>query len=138
MNLEEIDRLVAERVMGWHLETIPASGFDDEWRNWCEPSGPGVYSELEFAPSSDWQYAGLVLEKLLWLPEYQVPDVKVDGPFFKPLGQYITLKATMEEECWWFRVSTKGWKKVVVGDTLPIAICLAALLKVGVDPEKPS
>lgn len=97
--LRELDRQVAVEVMGWRRQGV------DYWPGWH--------------PTSSWQDAGRVLEKLAelgfrphvfkftatgWAVEIFLPEPETEATKFKPYP------------CW--RASEK---------TAPLAICLAAL-----------
>lgn len=120
MNLREIDRLVAEKVMGW---VLAGSGS----RYWADPNAPradgycgnvgrcfdGFDGDVpEFQPTEDIAAAWEVMEKLkMYEPELCWSD---------------------ETHSWWF-VCNKLPHRVQSETSAPLVICLAALKARGVE-----
>lgn len=116
MNLREIDRLVATKVMGWkmleikHTDSGVIGGFYDD--------GEKLIGVGEWSPTSDIRVAWQVVEKLskdgcdfqVWREKNGKYNVEFSKDFFYVFG-------------------------FAESETAPLAICLAALKAVGVEAE---
>lgn len=104
MTKEEINRQVAEKVMGLRLTTFPylQNRFPGWW--WCDSKGP-IVAEKDWNPAERWDHSGMVVEKL----EY---DFQIER-----LGRQWTVHIRDDG-----MVTSSGQR-----DTAPMAICLAAL-----------
>jgi virulence-associated protein VagC len=107
MNLREIDRLVAEKVMGWK-DAFEVWGLDDVW----------ITDEGEkriFNPTTEIADAWQVVEKLTY--------GKTD------------FETYFELQLFYMHYYAKFRKHEAKAETAPLAICLAALKAVGVEVE---
>lgn len=110
MDNKEIDRLVAEKVMGWRKETyFPPTELADSYDVWVKSETEYDYVE-RFNPSTNIRDAWFVAEK------FEYAQVVKDGGHFY---------AEVANERYW------------MGDfeNAPMAICLAALKSVGVSVD---
>jgi Phage ABA sandwich domain len=114
MNTREIDRLVAEKVMGWKWE------YNDMLNRYVSRDEKGFW-HLNFCPSTDLLDAWQVVEKIIeQFGSYSLTKIK-DG------GHYC-------EVLYW----NNGAFDVIAeveAETAPLAICLAALKAMGVEME---
>lgn len=103
----EIDELIAEKVMGWKLETIATSTYGSKADVWKNETGKIMVYDREWKPTSDISSAWRVVEKIQekgyfemtgWPGDYHVNFADKDGHGFS--GQ---------------------------ASTAPLAICLAAI-----------
>ena len=124
----ELDRLVAEKVMGW-------TNLDDMWSPFLRNPSTGLYrkdanqQKTRWAPSTDIRAAWEVVEKLRtdgWAPSLFGP-IPEDGPW---AGLAIVWYAQLERQ-WLDRTGKPREFAEDYGDTAPLAICLAALRAVG-------
>jgi hypothetical protein len=117
----KIGRLVAERVMGWVLEK------KNGWSSYWEHHSIGKtkkYVQHDWSPSTDMNHAGEVIEGFVGSSFYSIDNGwrLIDGE----------------------RVGGHTCRMVVAGHpeaeataaTIPLAICLASLKAVGVDPKE--
>lgn len=117
MDLDAIDRLVAERVMGWHQGKVPNGlWYGGTYDAWVDDDD--AYKDLlgVFRPTRDWNAAGLVFEKCkewMWLC------------YFSSVKRYCA--GAFEWVCF--------VNPHMDGITPQLAICLAALKKAGVKVE---
>jgi Phage ABA sandwich domain len=121
MNLREIDRLIAEKVMGWKIYADSAG-----YKFWSineDDSSRIICSVTSFEPSTDIRDAWLVVEKLRETKIFSLYDAW-DGDDNK------IFCAVFEYNDTYHVVDYKGY-----ADTAPLAICLAALKAVGVEVE---
>lgn len=99
MENREINNLIAEKVMGWHLRKMEnVAAWVDENKNWT--------LKQMWNPSNDIQDAWQVVEKLKY-------DVKITKTDLKPKYQV--------------HVFVPGDVKMVFAETAPMAICKGAL-----------
>jgi hypothetical protein len=109
---DELDAIIAERVMGWTLH-IADDREDDYSRSWL--TGPNILVDSifvhEFQPSVDITAAWQVVERLKLAV---IPDVA---------GGYRAAKEPYEGPHW-YEVNVNDWEW---GETAPLAICRAAL-----------
>lgn len=125
----ELDRLVAERVMGWHREPYRNEKFPRIIAQWKDANGEVMVSEnidgsLGWSPSIDIVAAWEVVEVLYM--RGMVPEV---------YGVWFTRKKKWVAMFWY---DTKDGMNTAKSEarSLPLAICRAALLAVmGVDGE---
>lgn len=123
MNLREIDRLVAEKVMGWKLRKCFEDDcyITDEWvtdfKNKFNDSVI-VIDVDKFNPSTDIQDAWLILQK--------ADDFVVNKATEGSLGVRSGLAETGDIHCMYNGAHAYAKKA-------PLAICLAALKAVGVE-----
>ena len=114
MNLPEIDRLVATKVMGWKMFEIKLTdsrvigGFYDDGKIFI---GVG-----EWSPTSDIRVAWQVVKK------------------FYEKGDKVTVTNTLGGN-WCCYVSTGTSQFSAIAETAPLAICLAALKACGIEVE---
>lgn len=124
MNLREIDRLVAEKVMGWRLENRRVNIWGQEIGFWVNPKNNMIvakysgFREESFSPSTNIADAWKVVEKLKIAVIPQVGDPPKDMQYLaeidrQPFGNYYEAFA----------------------ETAELAICLVALKSVGVEVE---
>lgn len=121
MNLREIDRLVAERVMGWE-EFEDSSGYN--WWTLKEDDKTKIICSVRcFEPSTDIRDAFRVVEKLRERKIFSLYDAwdEDDNKIFCAVFEYNDT---------YHVVDYTGY-----ADTAPLAICLAALKAVGVNIE---
>ncbi len=109
----ELDRLICEKVMGWHLQKDTSLGFD-MWE-WHSPNGKHGYS-ISFSPSKEVEHAFRIARDL------SIPD-----------HEFTLIKGPKVWECGWrhYRQPAGGDWECAIGDTIPLAICRAALAAVG-------
>jgi Phage ABA sandwich domain len=110
MNLREIDRLVAEKVMGWKIKKVIEDGcyLYDEW----DTGDKGIPVE-KFRPTLNITDAWQVVEKLTY--------GKTD------------LETYFELQLFYIHYYAKFGKHEAKAETATLAICLAALKAVGVE-----
>lgn len=97
MSKDEINKAIAEKVMGWtNTKTI---GF----AYWKEP---GLYGD-EWNPYERWDHAGMVVEKGLWFDGFCLFRYG-DGYAIGKFGDF-------------------NFKPIISASTAPAAICMAAL-----------
>ncbi|ONK21212.1 hypothetical protein BLX87_23065 [Bacillus sp. VT-16-64] len=117
MDLIEIDRLIAEKVMGWE--------FYEDGESWTTENGDHLFFSAcdanEWAPSSDISDAWLVVEKLKNKKTYLN---------ICPEKERCTVDTWYEDDNGYYLPYTS-----VEAKTAPLAICLAALKSVGVEVE---
>jgi len=117
----ELDRLVAEKVMGWKQGPDFWVSYEGIIHLSAGEVSPGhiVYREAPWSPSSDIAEAWSVVEKLVnlgWL-------VNLLSPWKGNATQHWT--------CYAERQGKSGWEKLkAAGDSAPLTICRAALLAV--------
>jgi len=112
----ELDREVAERVMGWEREPaeyidmpgMMSSNPNDD--RWCDKDGWGHGRVIDFVPSESWDDAGRVVEKM-----------RADGFRLELSSNPWDVEFTRDG-----RVEGHG-----IAATAPEAICKAALAAVG-------
>jgi hypothetical protein len=113
MDNREIDKLIAEKVMGW---------CQDPFGNWINPNGEFCHADGMFIPTEDISAAWEVVEQLAQMGH----DVKINR----------LIHWNTDYEC---LIGKDNWVdmdyKYVGSDTAPMAICLAALKAVGVEVE---
>lgn len=117
----ELDAAVAERVMGWHVESVNYPHTDEYFDNWVDADGVGHYSVNKSAdqwlPSEFIQHAMQVVEKM------------------RKRGWKVILSNSTLNETWEAAMfhNSEGvtWQRVAAEGPLPEAICLAALQAVG-------
>lgn len=126
MNLREIDKLVAEKVMGWVAGGNgywhdPARGPADasfvgstRWTIYG-PDGDGEF--VNFRPSEDIAAAWEVVEA------FPCEDV------------FLGSAHDVQSNRWQWCVSFNNPEDIAYADTMPLAICLAALKAKGVEVE---
>jgi Phage ABA sandwich domain len=118
MNLREIDRLVATKVMGWkileikHTDSGVIGGFYDD--------GEKLIGVGEWSPTSDIRVAWQVVEKLR--------------------DRYVYMNLTNNDDSYCCELmeqdlenSSRYFTYYADAETAPLAICLAALKAVGVN-----
>jgi hypothetical protein len=123
----ELDRLVAEKVLGWHLEP---SGPDMGDGNWHDADG-------HFKHCSPKSFIGL----RAWNPStsvahaWEIFDAK---PEWSPIVGRVTAKhpmaamlGTLPHSPWMCEIMPGGKGQTHWADSAPLAICLAALAAVG-------
>lgn len=129
MNLREIDRLVAEKVMRWRLKSFAGGG--GGFVAWVDDDGKIVKYENDctlhahpiafWKPTTNITDAWQVVEKIIeQFGSYSLTKIK-DG------GHYC-------EVLYWNRGAFDIIAEVEA-ETAPLAICLAALKAVGVEME---
>jgi hypothetical protein len=106
MNLREIDRLVAEKVMGWEPEEIEGSVYLSGYVLYKREEPPHI-PDYQFKPSTNIQDAWLVVEKFPCLQLTKLAENRYTCRFY--LGD------------------------TAYAETAPLAICLAALKSVRVE-----
>ena len=121
----ELDALVAEKVMGWHIQQLSSYSFaawfdsDNSQTGWTEE--PDDYDSLRYFigvwhPSTNIEAAWEVVERVKdW-------RITLSG------GEY-------EGDGWSVGVTNNTDTYYGLADTAPLAICLAALKACGVDTE---
>ncbi|MEK4883458.1 hypothetical protein NST81_01835 [Bacillus sp. FSL W8-0223] len=116
MNLREIDRLVAEKVMGWKVSK-GRSGLE-----WYEANENGKFefirSVTDFEPSTDIRDAWQVVEKLKIAVIPQAGDPPTDMKYLAEIDR-----------------QPFGDNYEAYAGTAELAICLVALKSVGVNIE---
>lgn len=102
-----MDRLIAEKVMGWH-----ARGFDGKWHDWYD-GYEFVIGWSRWHPSSCIFQAWQVVERL------------------RDLGHFLNV--CQRQTVCWAEIETYDGDLIdrFKADTAPLAICLAALRAVG-------
>ena len=131
MKLQEIDRLIAEKIMGWRsydyaqgpeneLPRIEWSDQRDLWLLWREKD----QDALHWRPSTDIASAWEVIEKIANEGPYKIEVHRYKGDSF------WTIKAYHPE----------GYSKSCTTSSkqMPLAISLAALKSVGIKTDIPS
>lgn len=107
----ELDALIAEKVMGWKLETIAISAYGkaDVWKN---ETGKIMFYDREWKPTSDISAAWRVVEKIT-----------------KIYNHFSLVKSihTLNLGWWECLLEVEGSEVVVEADTAQMAISLAAL-----------
>lgn len=127
MNSREIDRLVAEKVMGWKLkkrwpDILVWENIEGEDR--AADEATERYSVFEgFRPSTDISDAWEVVEKMKIKTAFSIRDVwdENDNPAY--LANFSSYDGTREID------------HTAYAETAPLAICLAALKAVWVEVE---
>lgn len=128
--MNEIDALVAEKVMGWRKEaTLPEYFF---WKD--VEKGKLTYHIDDWKPSTNIKYAWEVVEKL-GFPEYPFVLHKSYERYDHDKKEFVNpgFECRLGCECGTIEYCECGysaWAK-----TAPLAICLAALKAVGVKTE---
>jgi len=122
MNTREIDRLVAEKVMGWEYDHLYKEYFLKEYvgNNWHKKY---VCKNHEFNPSTNIQDAWKVIEKLC-----VIDRLNKDGYDFQMWSENGKFNANF----WKGDFYVLGFAE---SESAPLAICLAALETVGVEVE---
>jgi hypothetical protein len=113
---QELDALIAERVMGWHVERYATYGAPSD--HWHDATGSRVASS-DWSPSTDIAAAWQIVERL------RLFDSAVGG---KVLWQ--------DEDTW--HVGHLFWEQLqsdAHADTPMLAICRAALTAVSALPD---
>jgi hypothetical protein len=105
----EIDRLVAEKVMGWTPDDAPP-GHRPYWQH----NGEGVQDEYDWQPTADIAQAFQVVERMAALEWHFSSD------WYK--GGWVAF--SHEDDNW-----------MAVGDSFPRVVCIAALKALGVEVE---
>lgn len=116
MNNREIDRLIAEKVMGWEVKEIPSKKFLDAYVLYKRPNQSNI-NDHQWNPSTYIQDAWQIVEKFDFA---SVDRITGYGEFYN-----VTLSVA-EEDGTYSEVEAKA-------DTAPMAICLAALKAVGIE-----
>lgn len=114
MDNRKIDKLIAEKVLGW-IKTKPTSVLP--YSMWVAPPLGTVYTELPHF-SNNMQAAWMIVDK--WAEEGRFFSIHkwIDGP-------YVVALETDKEE--------KNYELQREAETAPMAICLATLGLVGED-----
>lgn len=107
MNNAEIDRLVAEKVMGWKIQE-KIRGYPDLFEH------GRIVSDWE--PTVEWNDAGQVVDRM------------------KELGYFVSITCSIIWDVE-FIDKTGRIKNYCIDDSVQRAICLAALKAVGVEVE---
>ncbi|EZP77579.1 hypothetical protein H839_08099 [Parageobacillus genomosp. 1] len=115
MNLREIDRLVAEKVMGWEPEEIEGSAYLSGYVLYKREEPPHI-PDYQFKPSTNVADAWKVVEKL------REKELYVDIDTF---AEHYDVRV----------VSGPNEVGHSLSETAPLAICLAALKAAGVEVE---
>lgn len=118
MNNREIDRFIAEKVMGWKLEQYFEDGcyITDEWR---AKENKFVCDIENFKPSTNIQDAWIVVEKLR--EQNIFTDIRMTSN-----GKYeVSMYELYDQDFEWLAIG-------VSDRNVSLAICLAALKAVGV------
>jgi hypothetical protein len=117
MNLREIDRLVATKVMGWKIYADSAG-----YKFWSineDDRSRIIYSVTSFEPTKDIADAWQVVEKLI--------DEGYDINVYNHNKEFnVEINIEEDDKHLWFYGEA---------DSAPLAICLAALKAVGVEVE---
>ena len=117
MDLDKIDRLVADHVMKWVMG-------DEWWPYWFDLDGTKMVNIDDWHPTRSWEHTGMVIERM----ESKYHWV-IKTPF--RLGEKYWAGLTP--------LGVTGWNGkpdyYIEADTLTVAICLAALAAKGVDIE---
>lgn len=118
LDLREIDRLIAEKVMGWETQEFKNIGVVTAYTEYGEMLIPD-----DFSPSEDIQDAWVVVEKLRESKTFLLCDAmdKEDNLIYCASFQYNDNYHSISHEA--------------CTNTAPMAICLAALKAVGVEVE---
>lgn len=122
MNKQEINRLVAEKVMGWEYQDcngdellLPADGDASRLQFVKKPNRHAFVKDY----STDIRDAWLVFERFDF---FHIERVTGYGEFYK-----VTLSVAQEDGTY--------QEIEAIAETAPLAICLAALKSVGVEVE---
>lgn len=121
MNNLEIDRLIAEKIMGWNIREV------SDGVKWIQAEGYELYFSddiyREWMPSEDMSDAWLVVEKLRERKIFTIYDAwdEKDEKIFCANFQYNDTYHVVDYSAY--------------ADTAPMAICLAALKVVGVEVQ---
>jgi hypothetical protein len=126
MDNREIDKLVAEKVMGWKLENIPTSTYGSTADVWKNEAGKIMAYDREWKPTEDissaWQVVLKVCEETRW---YELT--------FRPTGAIANfLGNTIHRGIVPFKDAGNDRTRAQC-----MAICLAALEAVGVEVSQP-
>ena len=131
--IEELNTLVAERVMGWTLSTESVEGrtIDGKpllsvWR-WWHTGGGNILDADSWSPSTDIDTAWQVIEK------FDSYELQRNRWLTSDRGKPPHYRATVT------RYKPEGFGQAIA-ETQEVAICLAALQAVGVDalPTRPT
>jgi hypothetical protein len=124
VRLRRIDALVAEHVMGWHFDGHNWSFPDGEWQacECSEPNGPSGFT-------TSWDAAGQVVERMR---ERGFNWKIVSGIDFRPLRSVWRV----ETDNWDIGSTPSDRNGGAFADTLPLAVCLAALRACGVQVDE--
>lgn len=106
MENREIDRLIAEKVMGWEVGEFPNINVIEAY----SPHGVLQISD-DWSPSTDIQDAWYVVEEL----DYDIKVTKYKSHVY---------------QC---HIFIPNNVQMVIAETAPMAICLAALKSVGIE-----
>src|SRR5690606_29597765 len=121
MNLREIDRLVAEKVMGWRLKSFPGGG--GGFSAWLNDDGKIMKYEndctLDAQPYDFWRPTTNIADAWQVVEKFESVDLTK-----KELGYICWIHDNGGSEC-----------NNIPQETAPLAICLAALKTVGVEVE---
>ena len=117
----ELDALVAEKVMGWHLsERIAGRG-----RQWLDSTGASVSTQPREKPPFDWDW------------DYFEPSTDIDSAFAVAekvdlFSSEVVLSRTYADDLWEvMELEQELRHTIAVADTVPSVICRAALKAVG-------
>lgn len=114
MELNEINELIATKVMGWNKVIHESYGF----MMWSDGNNKNHGQVEFFTPTDNMTSAWQVVEKFRY-----VEVEKEDGEYFTTI-----YTGTVDPDC------SEGFQKIYcsTADTAPLAICLAALESIGV------
>lgn len=119
LDLDAIDRLVAEKVMGWHLESRLADGQPTGWGLYIPPTmiwwvdDQGAPQVTDWHPTRDRAQAMMVFERC-------------DGMTVEHVSEAYQAHDQPWQDC------GEGYEYFAQADTPMLAICLAALKRAGV------
>lgn len=124
MNLRKIDRLVAEKVMGWRLKSFPGEG--GGFSAWLNDDGKIIKYEnnctLHAQPYD------------FWKPTTNIADAWQVVKEFYEKGDKVTVTNTLGGN-WCCYISTGLGQFSAIAETAPLAICLAALKACDIEVE---
>lgn len=118
---EEIDFAIAERVMGWRYEQVPGGG-NGYFVRWYDADDKRLYSYM-ITETSAWG--------VIWQPSTRIAQAWQVLEHVRRDSDSVVLQTLKDR--WVCSINGKIYA-MGIGDTAPLAICLAALKAVGVQP----
>lgn len=126
----ELDVLIAEKVMGWHLshpeEQRPEDGGRERGQCWVDGNGNTTDFQVQSRPPYDWDMKCFEPSTDIYSAWEVVEFLRKEGCDFDSFSSSTRLQAGWSDVVFMSQVD----ESFARAETLPLAICRAALLTV--------